>query len=556
MAIDAERLRLVPPSIGATTDAAHLWRKSLRSIRSNQWLTLPHQYFRDSSRQPHRRDANVRTCNWHVSPSLSAASTPPPAPTPSGRRLRLRKRPLTPSSSCQDSATAATASGVPRARAVDGGERPRSLRAHLRLALRPRREPREAPADSFATAGSTATSACTSLRSSPAGGRSIRWSTRRRCRTSRRVIYDRSPYQERAPEDRRRRTAVPHVGEVRIAGVRRGAGRRTRRSTAPGVESALVVETMPTSFIRRFARPRRAAGALPLRVRRVQAALRRLPVRRDEPRRALHALRRGLAGGSRVHPHRALHAPRPTGRRRLGDPLARRAADETRHDRRASPAPSAAPTTSAGHEERRLGQNARPLAGRAGVRPNAVSIASVVFALVAGVAFYSRPWPSRAGRAAAAARCRGGHPASPAVQPARRHARGRRRAQEQDRRHLQRPSRSRGRRAHPASGAGYSRPRSPVRRDARMGGGRRGGLHRLRPRARRLARRRRSTSSARWPSSIGCSRSRVATLLAAVEALLGMPPRAIRIGLGVIVAGSIVTAIRRTGASSREVEAR
>jgi phosphatidylglycerophosphate synthase len=48
----------------------------------------------------------------------------------------------------------------------------------------------------------------------------------------------------------------------------------------------------------------------------------------------------------------------------------------------------------------------------------------------------------------------------------------------------------------------------------------------------------------------------VVTLLAAVETLLDMPPRAIRIGLGVIVAGSIVTAIRRTRRIASEVAAR
>lgn len=48
----------------------------------------------------------------------------------------------------------------------------------------------------------------------------------------------------------------------------------------------------------------------------------------------------------------------------------------------------------------------------------------------------------------------------------------------------------------------------------------------------------------------------IVTLLAAVETLLGMPPRAIRIGLGLIVAGSIVTAFRRTRRIAREVDAR
>jgi phosphatidylglycerophosphate synthase len=48
----------------------------------------------------------------------------------------------------------------------------------------------------------------------------------------------------------------------------------------------------------------------------------------------------------------------------------------------------------------------------------------------------------------------------------------------------------------------------------------------------------------------------VFTLLAAGEALTGMSPRAMRIGLGVIVAGSIVTAFRRLNRIAEEVEAR
>jgi phosphatidylglycerophosphate synthase len=48
----------------------------------------------------------------------------------------------------------------------------------------------------------------------------------------------------------------------------------------------------------------------------------------------------------------------------------------------------------------------------------------------------------------------------------------------------------------------------------------------------------------------------VVTLLAAAEALLGMPPRAMRVGLGVIVAGSIATAFRRTRRIAAEIEAR
>ena len=48
----------------------------------------------------------------------------------------------------------------------------------------------------------------------------------------------------------------------------------------------------------------------------------------------------------------------------------------------------------------------------------------------------------------------------------------------------------------------------------------------------------------------------VFTLLAVLETLLGMPPQAIRFGLWIIVAGSIVTAFRRTRRIGREVAAR
>ena len=48
----------------------------------------------------------------------------------------------------------------------------------------------------------------------------------------------------------------------------------------------------------------------------------------------------------------------------------------------------------------------------------------------------------------------------------------------------------------------------------------------------------------------------LATLLAVGETLAGLPARAVRIGLAVIIAGSIVTAIRRTGRIVAEVNAR
>ena len=48
----------------------------------------------------------------------------------------------------------------------------------------------------------------------------------------------------------------------------------------------------------------------------------------------------------------------------------------------------------------------------------------------------------------------------------------------------------------------------------------------------------------------------LATLLAAVETLLGLPSRVMRIGLIVIVAGSLATSVRRTRRIARELEAR
>jgi phosphatidylglycerophosphate synthase len=48
----------------------------------------------------------------------------------------------------------------------------------------------------------------------------------------------------------------------------------------------------------------------------------------------------------------------------------------------------------------------------------------------------------------------------------------------------------------------------------------------------------------------------VVTLLAAAETLLDLPPRAIAIGLGLIVAGSVVTVVRRTRRIVDEMEAR
>ena len=48
----------------------------------------------------------------------------------------------------------------------------------------------------------------------------------------------------------------------------------------------------------------------------------------------------------------------------------------------------------------------------------------------------------------------------------------------------------------------------------------------------------------------------VVTLLAAGELVLGLPPRAIRLGLAVIAAGTIVTAVRRVRLMAGEIHAR
>jgi hypothetical protein len=48
----------------------------------------------------------------------------------------------------------------------------------------------------------------------------------------------------------------------------------------------------------------------------------------------------------------------------------------------------------------------------------------------------------------------------------------------------------------------------------------------------------------------------IGTLLAAAETMLGAPPRVMRVALGVIVAGSIVTCCRRTLRIAREVDGR
>jgi hypothetical protein len=48
----------------------------------------------------------------------------------------------------------------------------------------------------------------------------------------------------------------------------------------------------------------------------------------------------------------------------------------------------------------------------------------------------------------------------------------------------------------------------------------------------------------------------LATLAAVGETLLDAPPRAVGIGLAVIVAGSVVTVFRRTARMVREVNAR
>ena len=83
-----------------------------------------------------------------------------------------------------------------------------------------------------------------------------------------------------------------------------------------------MVETAPTSFVKEHEQGRASVRTVPLRLRRVRAAPRRLHVRADESRRAVRAVRRGLAGAACVHSRPDASRAPPTERRRRGDPLA------------------------------------------------------------------------------------------------------------------------------------------------------------------------------------------------------------------------------------------
>lgn len=120
------------------------------------------------------------------------------------------------------------------------------------------------------------------------------------------VIYDRSPYQERAPRvamERLRFFTWLKYGSV----VFDVAKTPYAPLQTPDIKVGLVVETAPTAFIKRFAADARRQGPVRVRLRCVQTALRRLRLRRDESQRALYELRRGVARRAHVHQDRTIH---------------------------------------------------------------------------------------------------------------------------------------------------------------------------------------------------------------------------------------------------------
>ena len=121
----------------------------------------------------------------------------------------------------------------------------------------------------------------------------------------------------RAPNRRRRRLPRPRVDPVRLDDLRRRARPPTRRSTASDVKVAIVVESAPTSFIRRYDAEARKIRPVRLRLRQLSAASRRLSLRRDEPRRDLRAVRRDLAGAAARSSAPAVSASPRIGLRRL-----------------------------------------------------------------------------------------------------------------------------------------------------------------------------------------------------------------------------------------------
>ena len=313
--------------------------------------------------------------------------------------------------------------------------------------------------------------------------------------------------------------------------------------TASGVKVGLVVETTPTSFIRDHEQTARSYGPFRFDCDAFGQRSRRLHLRGAESRRALRALRRGLAGGALVHSHRAV-----LDRGQPDRPARRSASRRGRANDRAAPA--------AGDAAARDGRSAlaRSLARR-GVRPNAVSIAGIAFARGAGLAFAVAPIWTREARAArpaggrrAASSCGCSAIFSTGCSPSSKVSRAR-------------PATSTTSCpiASPTSSS-WSAPATPARdlpygvtlgwaaalaavltAYVRVLGGSLGVTqHFIGP----MAKQHRMFTLT------------VATLLAAAKRSPACPPRAIRVGLAVIIAGSIVTAIRRTRRIVAEVKAR
>ena len=167
---------------------------------------------------------------------------------------------------------------VPPRRARRRPRRRRRLRAGLRHAAAASTPTATRSARSSATSISIVTSGCTCSRSSPAPGRSIRCSTPGTLPNLATIVYDRSPFQERAPTHRRPRLARPGLAALRptIFDVARtpypplARGRRPRRAARRN-ETDRIHRPSPDR--------RRRAGGGGLRLRRTAAALRRVRLR-------------------------------------------------------------------------------------------------------------------------------------------------------------------------------------------------------------------------------------------------------------------------------------
>jgi hypothetical protein len=121
-----------------------------------------------------------------------------------------------------------------------------------------------------------------------------------------RVVYDRSPFQERAPAiavDQLRMLAWLCYGST-IFDLSRTP--YAYRSAPPGVDVALVVESVPTTFIKRHEKAARALGHVAFECGAFNQRYDDLRIRRAQPRRAVRTVRRALAGTAFIHSHRPL----------------------------------------------------------------------------------------------------------------------------------------------------------------------------------------------------------------------------------------------------------